>query len=177
MAITAPTFTGYTETDITTFANVMAAFRHGKCYLADGSLSKAEADVIFADLTAMAAGLADAVELSDLADDPGKEESKVEKLKTSNYVIDGKRTNTIELNLVGMSQDRKDWLEQELNGIARTVILISSGGNDAIVFSGMRWSYDRSSELNKLFSAVISTEYAGVTGSRYFIYKNIAPAA
>lgn len=178
MALTAPTFIGYTEANVTTFANMLPAFQHGKCYIADGALSKAEADVMFADLTQMATDLASyAVEISDLGENPGKEESKVEKLKTTNYVVEGKRTNTVEVNLVGLSQDRKDWLEQELNSTARTIILVSSSGKDVIVFSGLRWSYERSSEINKLFNATIATEYAGVTGSKYFIYKNIQPAA
>jgi hypothetical protein len=178
MAISAPTFTGYTANDVTTFANMLPAFQHGKCYLADGTLSKSEADTMFADLGQMATDLAsNAVEISDLGENPGKEESKVEKLKTTNYVVEGKRTNTVEVNLAGLSQDRKDWLEQELNSKARTIILVSSSGKDVIVFSGMRWSYERSSEINKMFNATIATEYAGVTGSKYFIYKNIPPAA
>jgi hypothetical protein len=178
MAITQPTFEGYTEAQITTFNSILAAFQHGKMYISDGAITKTEADVMFADLTQMASDLGDkAVELGDLGENPGKEESKVEKLKTTNYVIEGKRTNTIELNLAGLSQDRKDWLEQELNKVARTVILVSSGGDDVIVFTNLRWSYERSTELNKLFNATIATEYAGVTGSKYFIYQDISEAA
>lgn len=177
MAITAPTFTGYTAGDVTTFANMITAFQHGTCYLADGSLSQAEADTMFADLSVMATGLANAVAIGDLAESPGKEESKVEKLKTTNYVIEGKRTNTVEISLAGLTQDRKDWLEQQLNSTERTIILVSSSGTDALIFSGMRWSYERSTEFNKLFTATIATEYAGVTGSKYFLYKSIPAAA
>lgn len=177
MAITKPTFNGYTEDNVVSFNEMMPSFEHGTCYIADGSLSKVEADAMFADLTAMATGLADATEISDLADSPGKEESKVEKLKTSNYVIEGKRTNTVELNLSGISQDRKDWLEQELNNAVRTIILVSSSGKAAIVFTGRRWSYERSSEFGKLFNSTIATEYNGATGNAYFIYKAIPAGA
>jgi hypothetical protein len=177
MAITKPTFSDYTEAKVVSFDEMIAAFKHGTCYIADGKLTKAEADAMFADLTALETGLANASEISDLAENPGKEESKVEKLPTTNYVVEGKRTNTVELNLNGLTQDRKDWLENELNSTARTIILISTTGRDALVFTGLRWSYERSSEFGKLFNATIATQYNGVTGSTYFIYKAIPAGA
>jgi hypothetical protein len=178
LAMSKPSFTGYTEADIVEFANMIASFKHGKCYIADGTITKTEANAIFADLTTMATELAsNTVELSDLADSPGKEESKVEKLATSNYEIEGKRTNTIELNLVGISQDRKDWLEKQLNSAARTVILVSTDGTNAFVFTGRRWTYERTNEIGKLSNATIGTKYNGATGNVYFIYRNIQPAA
>jgi len=156
------------------FASQLAAFEHGKCYIGEGSYTAGEADTAFADLGALATELGSSLsEISDLGEKPGKEESKVEKLKTSNYVIEGKRTNTVELTLIGLNQERKDWLESSLNDSAKTIVLVSSSGKDVLVFTGMRWTYERSTELNGLFTATISTEFSGQTSDKYRIYMGL----
>jgi hypothetical protein len=177
MSLTKVTFDDYVADDILKFENVIAQFAHGKCYIGEGILTKSEADSMCADLTTLDTALgSDVDEISDLGEEPGSEKSEVEKLKTSNYLIEGKRTNTVELTLVGINQDRKDWLEQQLNKTIKTIVLVSASGKDVIIFNGMRWSYDRETTLNGLFSGKISTEYKGPTGSRYLIYMNIEPA-
>ena len=152
----------------------LGQFRSGKCYIADGSISKSDADTAFANQTSKATELSSKwTELSDLAEKPGKEESKVTKLKTLNYVLEGKRTNTVEINLVGLNQARKAWLENELNNTNRTILLESSGGKDILIFAGLRWSYERSTEFEGLFNVTLSTEYSGNSASKYLIYTNI----
>lgn len=177
--VTAIDFGDYLERNVIDFDEQIAAFRHGKCYIAEDSYDdKSAADTPFADMDVKATELSTYYsELSDLAEKPGKEESKVEKLKTSNHIIEGKRSNMVEIYLVGLSQSRKDWLEDELNGKTITVLLESDDGRNVIIFNGLKWTYERSSEFNGLYNATISTEYSGLSIDKYFIYKNIPDAA
>lgn len=161
------------------FNEIIGLFSVGKIYIGNGSYADAAAaDAAFADLTEMATELdANYDELSDLAEKPGKESSKVEKYKTLHHTLEGKRTNTIELNLEGLSQERKDWLEDELNKEERTLVLVSFNGKDALVFNGLRWSYERDAELNSGFAMTISAEYSGSSKLKYRLYKDIPEAA
>jgi hypothetical protein len=167
-------------TGVASFNDQLAAFQHGSCWLGDGGFGS-KADITAEDMATQAAYrtfLEGAFsEISDLGENPGKESSTVVKLKTSNYVVEGKRTNTIELTLIGLNQERTDWLESELNKEIRTIILLSADEASSLVFSGMRWTYERESELNGLYTATISTEYSGPTKKRYFIIKDIPVTA
>ncbi len=158
------------------FNEQLASFRHGSCWIGDGafgSLADVPPEVILGQTEFEGFLNSNFDELSDLGEKPGKEESKVEKLKTSNYIIEGKRTNTVELTLIGLTQERKDFLETELNDIARTIVLWSADKSNVLIFNGLRWSYERSNEFNGLYNATISTEYSGPSGDKYFIIKGI----
>jgi len=177
MSLTKPTFTDYTEDEVLDLNEMLAMFSHGKLYMADGEMTKAEADAMFDDVDVMATDLeSNAVEISDLGETPGSENSSAEELPTSQYLIEGSRTNTVELNLIGLSQDRKDWLEQELNKKQRTLILVSDNGRDALVFNGLRWVYAREGNFGALFAATIKTQYKGASHLRYRIYMDIPDA-
>lgn len=165
---------------IASFADQLAAFQYGKCWLGDGKFD------LISDITpeakATQAGMLTFLgtsfdEISDLGENPGKESSKVVKLKTANFIIEGKRTNTTELTLVGLNQARKDWMEAELNKEVRTIALLSADGSAVLIFNGMRWSYERDTEFNGLYTATLSTEYSGPTKKRYFIIKDIPETA
>jgi hypothetical protein len=165
---------------ITNFNDQIAAFKHGTCWLGDGSFGDItdippEALVSQKDYNVFLNATFD--EISDLGENPGKESSKVAKLKTTNYVIEGKRSNTIELSLIGLTQERKDWLETQLNKEIRTIVLLSSDGDNSLVFNGMRWTYERDTEFNGLYTATLSTEYSGPTKNRYFIIDGLPEAA
>lgn len=164
------------DVKVSDFNKQIAAFKHGSCWLGDGAFGS-QADVPESALVgreeflAFLEGAFD--EISDLGENPGKESSKVVRLKTSNYVIEGRRTNTIELTLIGLTQERKDWLEAELNKELRTISLLSTDGDNCLVFNGMRWSYERETEFNGLYTSTLSTEYSGATKNRYFIIQAI----
>ncbi len=164
------------NTKVVDFSKQVAAFQHGKCMIGDGEFDSI-ADIPGASLAGRDEFLTflETVlqEISDLAENPGKESSKVVKLPTSNYVIEGKRTNTIELYLVGLTQERKDWLEAELNKQVRTIALLSPDGDRALIFNGMRWTYERETELNGLFNSTLSTSYSNTSKNRFFIIQDI----
>lgn len=165
---------------VANFEDQLAAFQHGSCWLGDGGFGTKE-DITPESIATQAAyrtflnGAFE--EVSDLGESPGKESSKALQLKTSNYVIEGKRTNTIELTLIGLNQERKDWLETELNKQTRTIALLSADEASSLVFNAMRWTYERSAEFNGLYTATLSTEYSGPTKKRYFIIKDIPETA
>lgn len=165
---------------ITSFQDQVAAFQHGSCWIGDGKFD-AITDIPPESKASQAAFLSFLEsafdEVSDLGESPGKESSRVNKLKTSNHVIEGKRTNTVELTLIGLNQERKEWLESELNKEVRTIALLSADGASSLIFNGMRWTYERDAEFNGLYTATLSSEYSGPTKKRYFIIKDIPETA
>ncbi|MBI9113214.1 hypothetical protein [Maridesulfovibrio ferrireducens] len=162
------------------FHKQIAVFNHGSCWLGDGAFDDIKdipAEVLLnqKDFGLFLNSTFD--EISDLGENPGKEESKVAKFKTTNFLIEGKRSNTIELTLIGLNQARKDWLETQLNKEIRTIALLSADKANCLVFNAMRWSYERSNEFNGLYTATISTEFSGPTKDRYFIIDGIPETA
>ena len=114
--------------------------------------------------------------LGELAEKPGKADSKLSKLKTRNYTIPGKRTNTVELNISGLSTKQKNFLESTLFMSKDTTIVVASKELDRVViFTGLRWTVDWSGEADGLFNVVISTEFSGVTSNKIFLLKDIPP--
>lgn len=118
-------------------------------------------------------------ELGELAEKPVKTESKINKLKTRNYQIPGKRTSTVELTLNGISEKQKDYFESTLfSGQEISIVLVKNellitdvngDGKDfdfdtsIVVFSGLRWTVDWNAEADGLWSVVLSTEISGAT--------------
>ncbi len=167
------------DTQVSDFQEQIAVFNHGTCWLGDGSFENIEAippEQLISQKAFEGFLNSSFDEISDLGENPGKEESKVAKFKTTNFLIEGKRSNTIELTLIGLNQARKDWLESQLNKAIRTIALWSADKASCLIFNGMRWSYERSNEFNGLYTATISTEYSGPTKDRYFIIDSIPEA-
>lgn len=115
--------------------------------------------------------------LGELADKPGKVDSKTDRLKTRNYQIQGKRTSSIEINLNGLSTKMKNYLESALFQEQDITILITDAdlatmepltdpGYRCLLFDAMRWAVDWSAEADGLWSVVISTSVDGSTASK-----------
>jgi hypothetical protein len=168
--ITKPTL----DNDILDFTAQLASFASGKLYVTNGGFTQESAATTFATKTSTTAALASHfLEIADLAEKPGKIESNVDKLKTSNYTIEGRRTNTIELSLVGLNSKRKQWLESELNNISRTFVLLSQTKDSILVFNARRWTCNWVYEIEELAIATISTEYSGLSSEGFLIYLNL----
>jgi len=129
------------------------------------------------------------IPLGELAEMPGKVDSKVNKLKTRNYMIPGRRNSTVELNLCGLSAKQKDYFESKLfSGEEITILLCKNElllanvyepqefdfPSPIVVFSGMRWTVDWSAEADGLWSITISSEITGATKDR--IWAQTVPA-
>ncbi|MCL2064059.1 MAG: hypothetical protein FWG98_06765 [Candidatus Cloacimonetes bacterium] len=156
---------------VSDFSETLSKFSAGKLYVADGGYSQLEASTKFATKTTKDAELESFDVFSDLAEKPGKCESNVEMLKTCNYLMEGKRTNTVELILVGVNNHRKAWLEQELNKKNRTLIIDSQGGDAVLIFNDRRWTCVWSYEIEGLFQATLKTEYGGSSSDGFMIFK------
>jgi len=160
--------------EVTDFSEVLAKFSSGDLHVGYGGISKTDADLAFSDRTNMESLLSSkTVKIADLAEKPGKTESKVEALKTSNYTMEGKRTNTIELSLVGVNTSRKQWIEEELNKQNVTFILLNKERTAALIFNDRRWTGNWAYEIEGFFTATLSTEFSGPTSSAFMIYKDI----
>jgi hypothetical protein len=81
------------------------------------------------------------------------------------------------LNLVGLTQERKDWLENELNRSKKTIALVTKDRKDVLLFNGLRWAYERNSSFNgEPFSGTISSQFSGSSSLMFRIYKDIPEA-
>ncbi|MDD2650545.1 MAG: hypothetical protein RBS16_01915 [Candidatus Cloacimonadales bacterium] len=170
MAVSKITF----PSDVTDFPENSAIFACGSLYIADGDYTKSTADTAFADLDAKESELSSKfIKLSDLAEKPFKLESKVAEVKTLNYILEGKRTSSVELNLVGLTQARKDWLEVELGKKNRTIILENKTEDSVMIFNNKRWVCEWVYEAESVFNATIRTEFAGPTSSGFMVYNDI----
>jgi hypothetical protein len=144
-------------------------------YIAEGTLTPADV----ASLSSIAAydtALSTNFDvLGELAEKPGKIDSKLDSLKTRNYKVAGKRTNTLELKLVGISQLQKKYLESPaFSATTMTIILRSREKDRVIILNGMKWTADWSSETDALFDVLLSTEFAGTTDTRIYVFKDIS---
>lgn len=153
-------------------------------YYAEGSI-EGEEELWILDMATLLTSTVDSIMelLGELAEKPGKTDSKVEKLKTRNYTLPGKRISTVELTICGLSSLQKSYLESgAFSGKPITIMLAPKNlmeldyevDSAAIVlFVGLCWTVDWSGEADGLWNVVISTEYSGATSGR--IYPVVVP--
>lgn len=124
------------------------------------------------------------VVLGELADKPGKIDSKINRLKTRNYSISSKRNSSIEINIVGMSTKLKNYLETAFFQEQDVAILITEMDRDkmnvltdpgyrCLLLDSMRWTVDWSAEADGFWSVVISTSVNGFTASKILPFTSI----
>ncbi len=124
------------------------------------------------------------VVLGELADKPGKIDSKINRLKTRNYSISSKRNSSIEINIVGLSTKLKNYLETALFQEQDVAILITEMDRDkmdvltdpgyrCLLLDAMRWTVDWSAEADGFWSVVISTTVNGFTASKILPFTSI----
>ena len=174
--LTAPTFaTGTTAADLL-FAALSDTFIADEVFFGLGSYTSAEIGTKYASKSAMAMELSTYLkQIGELAEKPGKTDSKVEKLKTRNYLIPGKRSNSIELSLNGLSEKQKSYFESSaFSGAEVTIVAVSKERDRATIFNGMRWVVEWSGEADGLWTLIISTEFAGNTTNRIVALKGLA---
>jgi len=157
------------------FSTLVDTFIADEVFYGMGSYTAEEVRTKFATKSAMATELNTYCEqIGELAEKPGKTDSKINKLKTRNYQIPGKRTSTVELTLNGISAKQKDYFEGTLfSGAEVTIICVSKERDRATIFNGMRWTVDWSGEADGLWTVVISTEFSGTTNGKVFLIKGL----
>jgi len=175
MALVQPTFPNGTTYSDLLFTALNDTFIADNVYFGAGTYTSAEVGTKYASKSAMATELSTyLVSLGELAEKPGKADSKCERLKTRNYQIPGKRTSTVELSITGLSQKQKDFLESSaFSGVALTIVCTNREQDRYTIFNGMRWTVDWSGEADGLWTVVISSEYSGNTKDKLFVGKGL----
>lgn len=116
--------------------------------------------------------------LGELAEKPGKIESKLSALRTRNYKVAGKRTTNIEITIIGVSQLQKSYLEStDFSTTTMTMVLRNREKDRVMVFNGMKWAVDWSGEVDGLFTVVLTTEFSGTTDGKIYFLKDIVADA
>jgi len=173
--ITTPTYPAGTLQADFDFAALVEGMVADKIFFGFGKYTAAEVTTAYATQAALTTETTTNMDsLGELAEKPGKADSKVNKLKSRNYLIPGKRTNAIELTIIGLQVKQKNYLESRaFSGREVTITVVSNELDRAVVFNGMRWAVEWSGEADGMFSVVISTEYSGATKDRIFLFKDI----
>lgn len=153
-------------------------------YFALGSALSHIVDITAIDAEDIEDILASLLLLGELAEKPGKVDSKITRLKTRNYSIDSKRISSIELNLVGISDKVRNYLESALFQEQDITILITDAmqgqqleelaGSRCLLLDSMRWTVDWSAEADGLWSVAISTSVTGVTANKIIPFTTLA---
>ncbi len=177
MSLTKPTLpSGMSSGDLADLLNQIGKVDVYNIYAAIGSMSSAEITAMFANLGAINAELtASFEEVGELAEKPFKAESKTEKLKTRHYQLEGKRTNVVTTTIVGISEAKKNWLEDQSAGMTQlTFVALSKDKTQAILINGCRWTVDWSGEADGLYTQEITTEFTGKTSEKIVFFNQIS---
>lgn len=158
------------------FDSLFAVLPGTKIYFAAGRAGTEDMATLFLDALVLQDAITNYeifIPLGELAEKPGKVDSKSDKLKTRNYLIPGRRSSTVELTICGLSAKQKDYLESDLFQGAPLTLFLSDKEIESIdpeledlnlvMFSGFSWTVDWSGEADGLWSVVISTELQGET--------------
>ena len=175
--ISQPTYpSNMTEADLG-FSKLMDVLVADLVYFGIGTYDQTSIDTLYATQGSVKTELTTNFDLlGELAEKPGKADSKITKLKTRNYSIPGKRTSTVELTISGLSVKQKDYLESSfVMGKNMTIVVASTSFDRVVIFTGLRWTVDWSGEADGLFSVVISTEFSGITAGKIYLFKDIPP--
>ncbi|MDP3115178.1 MAG: hypothetical protein Q8M98_10470 [Candidatus Cloacimonadaceae bacterium] len=173
--LTVPTYPSGTTASDLLYSALIDTYIADDIFYGLGSYTAAEVGTKYATKTSMATELNTFLkQLGELAEKPGKTDSKITKLKTRNYLLPGKRTNTVEFVISGISAKQKDYFEGALfSGTEITIVAVNKERERATIFNGMRWVIEWSGEADGLWSVVISTEYSGSSSGRVYLIKGL----
>jgi len=174
--ITPPVYPGSIGEGDLVFSKLMDAFVADNVYFGNGIYDPIQVPSIYATTGAVKTELTNSFNcLGELAEKPGKADSKLNKLKTRNYVVPGKRTNTVELNIAGLSNSQKSYLESnDFMSKTTTIVVASKSLDRVVIFNGLRWTVDWAGEADGLFNVTISSEFSGTTSDKILLIKDIA---
>lgn len=169
------TFPSGTDADDLAFDELIEQMIGDDVYVAEGTLNATDLAAMTGNQATIAENLAAYFDvLGELAEKAAKVESKNTALKTRNYKVAGKRTTTLELSLVGISNLQKAFLESTaFTGTTVTMFLQNTERDRVIILNGMKWAVDWSGETDGLFAVTLSTEFSGATSDRIYVYKDI----
>lgn len=159
--------------NVTTLKKQLNSFMAGSIWLADGEYFNTQIVDLFAYQYEKDNELqANFIKLSELAGVPGSIVSKIPIYKSMNFSHPGVRHNVLNLYLVGMSNERKLYLES-LSRDYKTIILESQNKRDLLVFTGLKWYADFTLENAGFNQIVLKTEWYGETKQKVIILKDI----
>ncbi|MCB5285544.1 MAG: hypothetical protein LHW45_08160 [Candidatus Cloacimonetes bacterium] len=173
------TFPAGTDADDLAFDELIEQMIGDDVYVAEGTLDATDLAAMTGDQATIASNLASYFDvLGELAEAAAKVESKNTALKTRNYKVAGKRTTTVEISLVGISNLQKAFLESTaFTGTTVTMFMQNTEKDRVIIFNGMKWAVDWDGTTDGLWNVKLSTEFTGATSDRVYVYKDIPATA
>lgn len=160
------------------FDNLISQMIGDDVYIGEGELSEVEVAELNS-ISAYDTALANTFDvLGELAEDSAAIDSKLDALRTRNFKVAAKRTNELTINLVGISQAQKKYLESPaFSETTMTMILRNREKDRTIILNGMKWTMDWSAETDGLYAIVLSTEFTGTTDKKIYAFKDLPAGA
>lgn len=157
------------------FDELLESLVGDEVYFGAGTLSDADIETYLSDQATITSTLASNFEsLGELAEKPSKADSKVDVLKTRNYVVPGKRSTSVEVTLSGISNLQKAFLESaSFQNETYTLIMLNRDHDRMVIYNGMRWITSWSGEVDGVFTVVLASEFGGTTNAKIKVYKDI----
>jgi hypothetical protein len=164
------------------FSQIKAKLYGGTVYHGVGSYTSAELADIVDGMDHLATELAANLDaIGDLAEEDDAIDLKSEQatLKSRTHLVGGKRTNTMQLKFVGLSEAAKNYLESTtFSKTARTfVILADDDENSFVILNGLNWVAGWSAQMDGLWTVVLNTEFGGSTENKLLIYQDVVETA
>jgi hypothetical protein len=153
-------------------------FKGGTLFMGVGQYSAVELAAVVDGMdnlgTELAANFDNWEELSD-GDDALTVKSEVKKLTTRNRQRDGKRLSTISMKLVGITNDKKSFIESaHFNNVLRTFIILADGDeNDFAVITGLNFSADWEGAGDGLWTLTLTALHGGPSETYISMYQNV----
>ena len=165
-----PNMTGVTPLDAQ-----LQTFVLGSAHIAKGSYGgKSAGQTVLVNKTAVKAELsANFDEVAEIAEKPGKIDSTAVELKSRRSSVQGKRTTKVELHFTGISNDRKDFFERELNKYDTIVVLQNAEQDGVMCFDGLRFVAKWTDELDGFGSVTLTTEFSGYSTDKIYTFFNL----
>lgn len=174
MSVSQITFPGDMTAADLAFAALVETFAGDYAYIAAGALTPASFPLLNNALAWDLLLNTSFNSLGELAEKPGKVDSKTSGLRTRKFKVAGARATTLELRLVGLGLLQKKYLESPaFSSLLATIVLRSRDKTRVIVFNGLKWVLEWSGESDGLYDLTLSTEFAGATDGRVYVYKDI----
>lgn len=146
-------------------------------YFTTGSEDPDTVDSKFANQTVLATTMAAFVKLGELTETPGNFQSALQKHRTRNYIIPGKRTNTYVISIAGLFNAQKEYLESdEFSNKEISILILSRDHTQALLFNGLSWKFDWNAETDTISTGTLTAENIG-SSEAYRIYPDIPVAS
>jgi len=99
-------------------------------------------------------------------------------LKTRDREYEGKRSNEVNINVVGSGELSRNYFESPtFFDTDQIMVMESADGANFVIFSGLNFSFDHKGEIDGLIDGTFHSKWAGPNTTKVYLYKNVVETA